>query len=114
MMLFFAHTRLRMKLSSKKELHVGPTGSQNSSGFQKPDGLTAVRPENVRDFLFPLPVSVIPYIGKSTEALKEDKQGRRTADFKVQVLSERFGKQGILMKQRANGIILKRLKREKV
>ena len=78
-----------------------------ASGFQKPDGLTAVRPENVRDFLFPLPVSVIPYIGKkTTEALKEMgiNKVEELADFKVQVLSERFGKMGILMKQRANGI----------
>lgn len=28
-----------------------------ASGFRKPDGLTVVRPEEVRDFLFPLPVS---------------------------------------------------------
>lgn len=42
-----------------------------SSGFQKPDGLTIVRPEDVRDFLFPLPVSKIPGIGrKTTEVLK--------------------------------------------
>ncbi len=78
-----------------------------ASGFQKPDGLTVVRPENVRDFLFPLPVSVIPYIGKkTTEALKEMgiNKVEELANFKVQVLSEKFGKMGILMKQRAKGI----------
>ncbi len=68
-----------------------------ASGFQKPDGLTVVRPENVRNFLFPLPVSVVPYIGKkTTEALK--KMGiskvEELANFKVQVLSEKFGKMG--------------------
>jgi DNA polymerase IV (DinB-like DNA polymerase) len=78
-----------------------------ASGFQKPDGLTIVKPENVKDFLFPLPVSVIPYIGKkTTEALKEMGMNKveDLANFKVQVLSERFGKIGILMKQRANGV----------
>ena len=78
-----------------------------ASGFQKPDGLTVVRSENVRDFLFPLPVSVIPYIGKkTTEVLKEMgiNKVEELANFKVQALSERFGKMGILMKQRANGI----------
>jgi len=52
---------------------VGPNKliSKIASGFQKPDGLTVVRPEDVRDFLFPLPVSKIPGIGeKTTETLK--------------------------------------------
>ena len=34
-----------------------------ASGFQKPDGLTVVRPEDVKEFLFPMPVSKIPGIG---------------------------------------------------
>jgi DNA polymerase IV (archaeal DinB-like DNA polymerase) len=80
-----------------------------ASGFHKPDGLTFVRPENVKDFIFPLPVSKIPGIGrKTTEILKE--MGITTieelANFKVQVLNQVFGKMGILMKQRANGIDL--------
>jgi DNA polymerase IV (DinB-like DNA polymerase) len=78
-----------------------------ASGFQKPDGLTVVRPENVRNFLFPLSVFVIPYIGKkTTEALKEMgiNKVEELANFRVQVLSERFGKMSIQMKQRANGI----------
>ena len=42
-----------------------------ASGFQKPDGLTLVKPEDVKEFLFPLPVSKIPGIGrKTTETLK--------------------------------------------
>lgn len=78
-----------------------------ASGFQKPDGLTVVRPEEVRDFLNPLPVSKIPGIGKkTTDILKE--MGITTikglAEYKIQVLSARFGKAGILMSQRANGI----------
>ncbi len=88
-----------------------------ASGFQKPDGLTIVRPENVQDFLFPLPVSVIPYIGKkTTEALKEMgiNKVEELANFKVQVLSEKFGKMGILMKHAPKVLILKMLKREKV
>jgi len=78
-----------------------------ASGFQKPDGLTVVEPEEVREFLFPLKVSEIPGIGrKTTEILKEMgiNKVEELANYKVQVLSERFGKMGILMKQRANGI----------
>jgi len=37
-----------------------------ASGFQKPNGLTLVKPEDVKDFLFPLPVSKIPGIGRKT------------------------------------------------
>ena len=80
-----------------------------ASGYQKPDGLTVVRPEEVRDFLFPLPVSKIPGIGrKTTEILKEMDitKVEELANSKVQVLNQRFGKMGILMKQRANGIDL--------
>lgn len=41
------------------------------SKFQKPEGLTVVRPEDVQEFLYPLDVSKIPGIGgKTTEALK--------------------------------------------
>lgn len=78
-----------------------------ASGFQKPDGLTVVRPEDVKDFLFPLPVSKIPGIGrKTTEILKVMgiKKVEELANYNVQLLSERFGKMGIRMKQMANGI----------
>jgi DNA polymerase IV (archaeal DinB-like DNA polymerase) len=52
-------------------------------------------------------VSEIPGVGrKTTEILKEMgiTKVEELANYKVQVLSERFGKMGILMKQRANGI----------
>jgi DNA polymerase IV (archaeal DinB-like DNA polymerase) len=80
-----------------------------ASGYQKPDGLTVVRPEEVREFLFPLPVSEIPgIVRKTTEILKEMgiTKVEELANYKVQVLNQRFGKMGILMKQRANGIDL--------
>jgi DNA polymerase IV (DinB-like DNA polymerase) len=37
-----------------------------ASDFQKPDGLTAILPEEAREFLAPLPVEKIPGIGKKT------------------------------------------------
>jgi DNA polymerase IV (archaeal DinB-like DNA polymerase) len=45
---------------------VGPNKliAKIASGYQKPDGLTVVKPEDVRDFLFPLNVSKIPGIGE--------------------------------------------------
>jgi len=78
-----------------------------ASGFQKPDGLTVVRPEDVREFLFPLPVSKIPGIGKKTaETLKimGITRVKELANCDVQFLTEKFGKMGLRMKQLANGL----------
>jgi DNA polymerase IV (DinB-like DNA polymerase) len=78
-----------------------------ASGFQKPDGLTVVKHEDVRDFLFPLSASIIPGIGKkTTDVLKVMgiTKVEELAHFDVQSLAERFGKMGLLMKQRANGL----------
>jgi DNA polymerase IV (DinB-like DNA polymerase) len=88
---------------------VGPNKliAKIASGFQKPDGLTVVRPGDAREFLFPLQVSKIPGIGeKTTEALKEMGITRveELANCNVQLLSERFGKMGLRMKQMANGL----------
>jgi DNA polymerase IV (DinB-like DNA polymerase) len=88
---------------------VGPNKliSKIASGFQKPDGLTVIRPEDAREFLFPLKVSKIPGIGeKTTETLKVMGITRveELANCDVQLLSERFGKMGLRMKQMANGL----------
>jgi DNA polymerase IV (DinB-like DNA polymerase) len=78
-----------------------------ASGYQKPNGLTVVKPEDVKDFLFPLSVSEIPGIGKkTTEVLKVMgiTKVEELANCDIQLLSERFGKMGYLMKKRAKGI----------
>jgi DNA polymerase IV (DinB-like DNA polymerase) len=77
-----------------------------ASKVQKPDGLTVVRPEEVRDFLFPLNVSKIPGIGeKTTEALKlmGITKVEELANCDIQRLTERFGKMGLWLKSVANG-----------
>jgi DNA polymerase IV (archaeal DinB-like DNA polymerase) len=45
---------------------VGPNKltAKIASKFQKPDGLTVIRPEDVQEFLSPLDVSKIPGIGE--------------------------------------------------
>jgi DNA polymerase IV (archaeal DinB-like DNA polymerase) len=73
-----------------------------ASKFQKPDGLTVVRPEDVQEFIFPLNVSKIPGIGeKTTEALKlmGITKVEELANCDVQRLTERFGKMGLWLKQ---------------
>lgn len=87
-----------------------------ASGFQKPDGLTVVRPEDVREFLFPLPVSKIPGIGKKTaETLKIMGITRveELASCDVQFLLEKFGKMGLRMKQLANGLDFEEVRENK-
>ncbi|TGC09783.1 DNA polymerase IV [Methanolobus halotolerans] len=78
-----------------------------ASDFNKPDGLTVVRPDEVEDFLFPLPVSKIPGIGKKTSPVLEE-MGIETigqlATMDVQLLIARFGRTGVVMHQLANGI----------
>jgi DNA polymerase IV (DinB-like DNA polymerase) len=78
-----------------------------ASAFQKPDGLTVVRPGDVREFLFPLPVSKIPGIGEKTaDTLKSMgiASVEELANCDVQLLSEKFGKMGLRMKQLSNGL----------
>jgi DNA polymerase IV (DinB-like DNA polymerase) len=88
---------------------VGPNKliAKVASKFQKPDGLTVIRPEDVQKFLYPLDVSKIPGIGgKTTEALKLMGITRveELANCDIQRLSERFGKTGLWMKQVSHGL----------
>lgn len=88
---------------------VGPNKliAKIASGFQKPDGLTVVRPVDVKEFLFPLPVSKVPGIGKKTANTLKSlgiTKVEELANCNVQLLSERFGKIGFRMKQLANGL----------
>jgi DNA polymerase IV (DinB-like DNA polymerase) len=106
---------LRIKDEVKKQegitcsVGVGPNKliAKIASGFQKPDGLTVVRPENVKEFLFPLPVSKIPGIGEKTADTLKSMGLNRVKDLAtcdVQLLSGKFGKMGLRMKQLANGL----------
>jgi DNA polymerase IV (DinB-like DNA polymerase) len=76
-----------------------------ASDFKKPDGLTYVDPEHVKEFLAPLPVSKVSGIGRKTEqSLKE--LGIRTigelAAYPPKALYKRFGKSGVWLWAIAN------------
>ena len=78
-----------------------------ASDFQKPDGLTVIKPEDVVDFLTPLSVSRIPGVGKKTADILKSMDIKTIWDLAacdVQLLIERFGKSGIKMHQMARGI----------
>lgn len=90
---------------------VGPNKliAKIASKFQKPDGLTVVRPEDVQEFIFPMNVSKIPGIGeKTTESLKlmGITKVEELANCDIQRLTERFGKQGLWLKRAAHGLDL--------
>jgi DNA polymerase IV (DinB-like DNA polymerase) len=76
-----------------------------ASDFKKPDGLTYVDPEHVKEFLAPLPVSKVSGIGRKTEqSLKE--LGVKTigelAAYSPKALYQRFGKSGVWLWAIAN------------
>ena len=78
-----------------------------ASDFRKPYGLTVVKPEEVKDFLFPLEVRKIPGVGAKTEqALLELKIEtiKDLAAMKPEVLTRLFGAWGARLHEFANGI----------
>jgi DNA polymerase IV (DinB-like DNA polymerase) len=54
-----------------------------ASDFQKPDGLTVVRPEEIQAFLDPLRIRVIPGIGPKTERFLHERHIRTVADLRT-------------------------------
>ncbi len=78
-----------------------------ASDFQKPDGLTVVPPDRVKDFLAPLPVSKISGVGKKTEEVLLRFGIRTIGQLSVvpgKELVRIFGKNGIWLWAIANGL----------
>jgi DNA polymerase IV (DinB-like DNA polymerase) len=88
---------------------VGPNKlvAKIASDFKKPDGLTVVEEEAVRDFLAPLSVRKLLWVGKKTER-RLNGMGIRTigdlATYDVSVLTEKFGVMGVQYHLMARGI----------
>jgi len=78
-----------------------------ASDYRKPYGLTVVKPEEVKDFLFPLEVRKIPGIGPKTEKALLDlkiETIKDLASMKPEVLTRLFGAWGTRLHEFANGI----------
>jgi DNA polymerase IV (DinB-like DNA polymerase) len=79
-----------------------------AADYQKPDGLTVVKPEDVIRFLAPLPVRSLVGVGKKTESKLESLNVHTVghlAKFDVQQLVELFGrKHGVYFHNAALGI----------
>ena len=88
---------------------VGPNKliAKIASDYQKPDGLTIVKEEEVEHFLAPLPVRKLMWVGRKTEA-KLKAIGINTigdlANYDPIVLTEIFGVMGTQMHLMARGI----------
>ncbi|MFO7785582.1 MAG: DNA polymerase IV [Thermodesulfobacteriota bacterium] len=78
-----------------------------ASDMEKPDGLTVVPEERVREFLDPLPVNKMWGVGRVTQEALERlniKTFRDLSRTPVKVLERRFGKYGTRMHQLSMGV----------
>jgi len=83
------------------------SSSKIASEFQKPDGLTVVRPEELHGFLSALPVSSISGVGKKTEEFLNSIGVKTIADLQKvsgKQLVKYFGKTGVWLWGVANGL----------
>jgi DNA polymerase IV len=78
-----------------------------ASDMSKPDGLTVVAADKVREFLDPLPISKMWGVGKVTQEAMEQLNIHTFRDLSrmpVQLLERKFGKYGVRMHQLSIGI----------
>ena len=78
-----------------------------ASDIDKPDGLTIVPPDRVRDFLDPLPIKKMWGVGKVTQLALSRLNIRSFKELRqspVKVLEKKFGKHGVKMHLLAKGI----------
>ena len=104
--------RIKAELKEKEGLTcsigIAPNKSaaKIASDYQKPDGLTYVETDRVKEFLAPLPVSRISGIGKKTEASLNE-LGIKTigdlAGYAPRKLYKQFGKTAVWLWAIANG-----------
>lgn len=76
---------------------VGPNKliAKIAAGQRKPDGLVVVKPNDVKDFLSPLPIDTLPGVGKKTEKRMLEKGIKTVGDlakYQVEELRSLFGK----------------------
>jgi DNA polymerase IV (DinB-like DNA polymerase) len=78
-----------------------------ASDYRKPYGLTVVKPDDVKEFLFPLEVRKIPGVGPKTERALASLNIETVKDLaaaKPEVLTKLFGAWGARLHEFANGI----------
>jgi len=101
--------RVREERRLTVSVGVGPNRlvAKIASDFDKPDGLTVVKPAQVESFLAPLPVRRLHGVGPATEQSLAELGVVTVADLRkldVDALTRRFGRWGEALHQYARGI----------
>jgi len=101
--------QIRKELNLTASAGVAPNKflAKIASDWRKPDGLFVIQPEEVDNFLSPLPVGRLPGVGKVTGERLE-KLGIKTVNelrsLDAATLEEHFGRYGLRMYELARGI----------
>lgn len=80
-----------------------------ASDWKKPNGLFVIQPQEVDDFLAPLPVGRLPGVGKVTEERLKQLGIQTVNDLRIidlDKLEDRFGRHGLRLYELARGIDL--------
>ena len=88
---------IRKKLKMSCSIGVSPNKliSKIGSDFEKPDGLTVIKPDYISEFLSQLDIRNIPGIGKKTESILAESNCKKINDLlnmDVFELNSRFGR----------------------
>jgi DNA polymerase-4 len=101
--------QIRQELQLTASAGVAPNKflAKIASDWRKPDGLFVIQPDNVDEFLLPLPVSRLPGVGKVTEK-KLQQLGIQTVEHlravDLAALEAHFGRYGMRLYELARGI----------
>jgi DNA polymerase IV len=101
--------QIRKELNLTASAGVAPNKflAKLASDWRKPDGLFVIQPEEIDNFLLPLPIGRLPGVGKVTEE-KLVKLGIKTVgDLRksdLLVLEEEFGRYGVRLHELARGV----------
>jgi DNA polymerase IV len=78
-----------------------------ASDWRKPDGLFVIQPEEVDQFLFPLPVARLPGVGKVTEEKLKKFHTQTVGDLRkldLPTIERHFGRCGLRLYELARGV----------
>ncbi len=108
----FAKSLMEEVLEKEKltcSIGVGPNKlvAKIASDYKKPYGLTVVKPEDVKEFLFPMKVRKIPGVGPKTERALNELNIESVSDLASvlpETLTRLFGIWGARLHEFANGI----------
>jgi len=84
-----------------------------ATDLNKPDGITIVEPDKLREFLAPLPIRTIPGVGLKTELLLTNLGLKTIGDLQrcdQQLLRSHLGKAGVWLWEVANGLELEEVR----